>query len=400
MENKETAVLNNNPIIHNKTLERQNYQNAKYEQILGKKDVKINKIVYDSVLFTKEGITKHAKEEMRELNKRGYELSYINDIPNNVDEENEFLLNLKGHIDLKKDDYFTIINQPPPRWNKSYGLKNLIGYLAFEGKLIEEWINTINISPILELWTPSNYCKEQFIKDGVTKPIYVIPHGVDPEVWKPEEFKPDENSKFQFLWAGTAHVSRKGLDLVVKAFTEEFKEEDNAELLIKANKVYNQKQDINKLVYKNMDKKGNKNIRITTENFTEKEFVTLMNVADCYVAPTRSEGFGIITLQALACATPVITTVTTGHADFCNASNCFIITVGEEKWADWAFPYFETKWEEPSIKSLKEQMRKAYNNGNNKQEMSYSEEVRNNWTWKKTVDKIEERLSELKQRAH
>ena len=387
------AIIQNNPIIHNKTLERQKGQDEKYAKILTKKN-RINKIIYDSVLFTKEGITKHAVEEIRELVKRGYNIKYINDLPRNVDEEKQFLLTLNNNIDIYKDDYFTIINQPPVRWSRSYGLNNLIGYLAFEGVLIPDWIKIINESPILELWTPSNYCKNQFIKDGIKKPIYVIPHGVDPEIWKPIETK--NNDTFKFLWAGTAHVTRKGLDLAVKAFSEEFKEEGNkVKLKIKSNKIYNTNQDINKLVYQNIVVDGNDNIEICDEDLKETEFVNLMNSVDCYVAPTRSEGFGIITLQAIACNTPVITTVTTGHSDFCNEKNCFIIDCGEEKWADWHYPYWNTKWKEPSLESLKKQMRKVYDDRNSKIEMNYSDDIRTNWTWENTVNKIEERLIAL-----
>jgi len=395
VKDRNAVIVDQYVIEHMKTLNRQISQNIKYDNI-NRDNGKINKIIYDSVLFTTEGITKHAREEIKELSNRGYKIKYINDLPRNINNENRFLLDINDNFEIDKNDYITVINQPPLRWKRSYNLKNLVAFLAFEGNLFNEWVDIINKSPIIELWTCSKYCKEKFIESGVKKPIFVIPHGINPDMWKPLD-KVKKNKKFRFLCALTPHNKRKGLDITIKAFKQAFGDSDDVELLIKCNKIYNPNQDIDKLIYKYSEGHTN-NISYSDDEIDEKEFVELMQKANCFVSSHRSEGFGIIIAQALACGTPVIATRATGNLDFCNEDNTLFIETDGEKWADWCYPYYETKWTEPSIASLIEQMKYVKDNYENckKKSLLESEKIRKKWTWKNTVDKIEKRIRKVK----
>jgi len=49
---------------------------------------------------------------------------------------------------------------------------------------------------------------------------------------------------------------------------------------------------------------------------TDRELVTLFENADLIVAPSRSEGFGMMMLAALVAGVPLLTTCNTGHAEF------------------------------------------------------------------------------------
>jgi len=85
-----------------------------------------------------------------------------------------------------------MVNQPPirpddPR-NSLYGslaYKNVFHYLAFEGILPKEWVQIMNQPQVKAILTPSVYCREQFIKSGINKPIFIIPHGIETDKHKP-----------------------------------------------------------------------------------------------------------------------------------------------------------------------------------------------------------------------
>ncbi|HPD18841.1 MAG TPA: glycosyltransferase family 4 protein, partial [Candidatus Goldiibacteriota bacterium] len=68
-----------------------------------------------------------------------------------------------------------------------------------------------------------------------------------------------------------------------------------------------------------------KNIKIITEEYDEGQMAELMRNADCFVLPSRAEGFGMIYLEAIACGIPVIATNWGGHCDFLNEQNSLLV---------------------------------------------------------------------------
>ena len=150
-------------------------------------------------------------------------------------------------FDLNKKDYITYVNQPPirqsnPRYSLlgSLHMPNILYYLAFEGsQLPASWAKIMNSPQINTILTPSEYCKAIFKKD-VKRPIKVLPHGFNPDIFKPMNIP--KNDVFTFGTIGSFHNHRKGLDVLIKAFTKEFGPDENVCLTIKASKVYNPNQ--------------------------------------------------------------------------------------------------------------------------------------------------------------
>lgn len=385
--------INNFNIIHPKNRQRQFEQEQKYSSIAPKEKRQINKFVYDSVLFTVEGITSHARNEILELKKRGKEI-YITDVNYNSSYGEEFK-DMYVPFDWRKDQYITIVNQPPVRWNNTAHLRNRIGYLAFEGKLNKEWVKIINESSMIELWTPSEYCKKMFIKSGVQKPVVVIPHGVDNTVFKPVE-SVKQFDIFTFLAIGTAHNNRKGFDVLAKAFSEEFSKDEPVRLLYKINTIYNPGQSFNDHIHRYINWNGNTNIEYTDTNLTEKELVELMNKSHIYVNSSRCEGFGINILNAIAVGMPIVSTQGSGMDDFLDDGEVLKVNMLKDRWTRWGMPYEQAKWAEPDVKNMREQLRKAYTEYTTLKKKALKK-VRNTdkHSWSVVVDKIENRIDEL-----
>lgn len=388
------AVVQGLYLTHPKSRDRQMKQNAQYNSIATGSDEPIDTFVYDSVMFTVEGITKHAREEVKLLSE-DFDICLLDQ--NYKADFGEEFKEFYTPVDLRGDNYVTVVNQPPVRWDNSKHLKKRFGYLAFEGELPVDWVQKINESNIIELWTPSNYCKEMFKKSGVTKNVEVVPHGVDPKVWKPQSREKDGSDRpFTFLAVGTAQNDRKGFDLLVKAFSEEFGAEENVKLLFKVNKVYNPDDSFNDYLRPHINWDGNTNIEYYDKNLSEEELVKLFNESDVYVSSHRAEGFGLNILNALATATPTIVTGATGNMDFCNEDNCLLVDVEDrERWSPFIPPYDRAKWPEPSVASLMKQLRHAYENHSEcvVSALEASEDVRSNWTWKEAVKAMRDRVS-------
>lgn len=395
------TVIEDIYIQHPKSREKQLAQQEFYNKIGTRKDKKeINTFVYDSVIYTVEGITKHAREEVLSLNRKDKKVLLLDQ--NYRDVFGEEFKTFYEPVDFFQDDYVTIVNQPPGRWDRYANLKNRIGYLAFEGLLPDEWVEKINTSNIIELWTPSTYCEEMFIDSGVKKPINVIPHGVDPEVWQPKTVDDQElidvkGDHFLFLAVGTFHNSRKGFDLLAKAFSEEFSKEEKVKLLFKVNKIYNPHDTFNKYITQYLNKDGNVNVEYYDTDLTEESMVDLFNIADVYVSPHRAEGFGINILNALAVGTPTVVTGATGSMDFCTGDNSLLVDVKEERWAPYIPPYNNARWPEPDVESLKKQLRFAYENYKVLKETSLVESVRirEDYSWDKITERMIARVKEI-----
>lgn len=163
-----------------------------------------------------------------------------------------------------------------------------IGYCAWEStQLKDDWVERMNVCD--EIWTPSPLIADWYRADGVTPPIYVYEHGVDP-VWKPVQRECDT---LRFLHIG-AEAARKGGYDVLRAFRKAFPNNDDVELTLK-------------MVDTgwNIDRIGRTSI--VNKKLTLEELIALHTTHHVFVYPSWGEGFGLTPLQAMATGMPTIT---------------------------------------------------------------------------------------------
>lgn len=170
--------------------------------------------------------------------------------------------------------------------------------------------------------------------------VSYCPLGVDHKFWKP--LGEPNNNVFRFHGGGSLW-HRKGLDVLVKAFNA-LKLPD-AELHIKAAP---HAQDV-------PTKKLGEKIFLNREWMTPEEQRAWFNQADCYVAVSRGEGFGLMPLQAIASGIPTIISDSTGQSQFSHLAYGVVPCTKSKA---------ETigQWDEPNQKALEELMMDAYRN--------------------------------------
>ena len=134
----------------------------------------------------------------------------------------------------------------------------------------------------------------------------VVPLGIDPEIYRPNGDRMElAKDKYKFLSIGIPHY-RKGFDILLKAFAEEFKPSEPVALVIKTDK-------LTKLNYWEIDIV--KEIKKVQRNRTAEiilitgdcdNLAPLYRACNCYVSPSHGEGFGLTNYEAAACGLPVI----------------------------------------------------------------------------------------------
>lgn len=172
-----------------------------------------------------------------------------------------------------------------------------IGYTPWEStELPDGWLEKMNACD--EIWATSEWVAKVYSKAGVSVPIYVVHHGLDPK-WKPG---PKEYDKVTHFFHHGEPALRKGGQMTLDAFRAAFGDREDVHLTFKANSQH----------YLRAWKDGAfslpdyNNVTIITKLMFEDELVDLYHQMDCMVYPSYGEGFGLIPLQALGTGMPVI----------------------------------------------------------------------------------------------
>lgn len=351
------------------------------------------KIIWKGNIFNPTGIATANRELVKALIKLGVQIQ-CSDIWHSSYDFNEGLKDLNKAIDAK-GDVITIFADYPQYWRDGYG--KVIGFFLHEGtRLHAGWADVMNTAN--KILVPSKATYNLFRSNGVQIPMEIIPYGTNPEIYKPKEFPRDENYLFLSVNSWTGNIGdRKGTDLLLKAFDEEFKDE-KVKLILKISTFWqsNPPEFYPNAIFKILGH-VNKNILINDSYVPESELATYYQQADCFVSPTRGESFGLTIINAMACGLPIICTKdnNSGHMDFCrNKDSVLWINSDKLEQADRRFFAEGNLQPVPDINDLKKQMRYAFEHRNELLDkgLKNSKEILENWTWSNSAKKLLEVL--------
>lgn len=252
-----------------------------------------------------------------------------------------------------------------------------------------DWLDCLKELDLL--LAPSHFCKELFIEQGATVPIEVVPLGVDLETYKYIP-RPIQKDKYTFLMLGTLTI-RKNPGYALSAFLDLFKDREDVELVLKT-------QD-GTLGYMQMPYK---NVRIIDRRATQEEMNQYYADADCFLFPSRGEGFGLPPLEAMATGLPVIFSANTGMLDFADDKYGYPIrkmvktpaTNFPAKWGNVG------NWFNPDYQEFKSLMKYVFENKAEARQKGYyaSEWVKENWNYDRTAQKLIEIFNSLGNNAN
>lgn len=247
------------------------------------------------------------------------------------------------YIEFKPTSQYKVVLSNPYKMDLRPGEKTIFLSTYEADKVPEKFLTPANNS--LGLIVPANWVKTVFSNSGVTVPIFVVPEGVT----KNEVYNPT-SVPFTFLhFDATSYANRKGGDLVQEAFMS----------------LFGNMQDKVRLIMKGRNhtiplSQRYPNVQYIFQNYTKEQMDDLWKQTNCFLFPSRGEGFGLPPLEAMAHGIPTILTNGSAMQDFAELGiplNVFgkIPSVYDGK----AGP---GQWDQPDILHLRDLMWDIYRN--------------------------------------
>ncbi len=300
------------------------------------------------------------------------------------------------------DAAITVRHAWPPNWSRPKQGKLVVIQPWEFGALPVDWVRAAE--HVDEFWLPSRYVRNVYIESGVpANKLAVVPNGVDAEKFRPQAAPMPlaTQKKFKLLFVGGT-IHRKGPDLLLKAYLENFSAADDVCLVIKdfgGQGVY-AGQTFEQQIRAAQARPGAPEILYLNEELAAESLPGLYTAANCLVLPYRGEGFGLPVLEAMACGLPVIVTAGGATDDFVRDDFAWRIPAERRAFGrevsgmKLAGPGW---WLEPDLAALGKAMREAFANPaatRTRGEVACSH-ARERFTWKQSAAVAVERIREL-----
>lgn len=270
--------------------------------------------------------------------------------------------------------------QPPAiRWGI---VERIWVYTMFETTHTpNRWIKLLN--KLEHVLVPTKWLVDSWKEQGVKVPIDVYGHGINPEFL----YYVDRPIREPYTFLHYCQLSaRKGTELVVRAFQEEFRGDDGARLILKN-------------IYPIFPVPlGIKNVEYLAATYDKRELLQLLSRADCFVFPTRGEGFGLPPFEAMATGLPTIVTGWSGPVDYSDPYDTLILNYKMVRSHDFDAIYKNDfmpnensgTWAEPDFEHLKHYMRWCYEHREEAKAKGKkaAERIASKWTWQAKVNDL------------
>lgn len=300
---------------------------------------------------------------------------------------------LERRLLAKPLDKFNIVVQhvTPNEMRPFSNCKN-IAVCAWEtDKIPKYWAD--NLNRFDKIITFCQTTKKAFEGNGVTRPVFVVPHCFDMATYanldSVEKLKVGDDTllKDRHIFYNISQLSqKKGLDALIKAYFTEFCHDEDVLLVMKTYIGMSARQNEREKVvgFINQIKGALKlprypQVVIITQTMTEHQIKRLHATGHTYVCSSRGEGWNIPAFEALAYGNKLVTTDWGGMSEFIKPKEYKELFKG---YLPGVFPVMgslepvfgqahpdpelytaEEKWFEPSVTSMGKAMREAKNAG-------------------------------------
>lgn len=158
--------------------------------------------------------------------------------------------------------------------------------------------------------------------------IDVVGNVVNCDIFTPPKVSKNHN-EIRFLTVcymeEEAQLYKKGIDLLIQAWTEVVKKYTDVKLVIGGGGSAKTK------VEQWVEEQGISKYVEFTGALDRRQVIQEMQSCDCFVLPSRYETFGVVYIEAMACGKPVIAVANGGPDDFVKPFNGLLIKPGAEE---------------------------------------------------------------------
>lgn len=243
-------------------------------------------------------------------------------------------------------------------WAKPSVLKSerTIAYLMWESTGVpRKHVREINRAAAL-LYVPCQQNADSFRDRGVRVPIKVLHHGVDPERFPYLERSRDREV---FTFGSFGEFSpRKGIDVLIRAFQDEFLPHEPVRLLLKTVKEEQKPKVIPP--YRRLIK--DPRVELFSKYLQHDELLEFLRRMDVFVLPSRGEGFGLSALEAMSTGLPLIATNWSGPVEYLDPADSFPLSyrLVDVRGKVAHGVHFHGQWAEPDYEHLRALLRHLY----------------------------------------
>ncbi|KAJ0046751.1 hypothetical protein Pint_05783 [Pistacia integerrima] len=269
----------------------------------------------------------------------------------------------------------------PPTGYKDFKL--VIGRTMFETDRVNlEHVKRCNRMDFV--WVPTDFHVSTFVQSGVDpSKVVKIVQPIDVNFFDPLKYEPLDLASKGKLVLGTRETDssakefvflsvfkweyRKGWDVLLKAYLEEFSNADGVALYLLTNAYHSDKNfgsKIDKFVRdSDMAKpvEGWAPIYVIDNHIAQLVLPRVYKAADAFVLSSRGEGWGRPLVEAMAMSLPVIATNWSGPTEYLTEENSYPLQVDRMSEVTEG-PFKGHLWAEPSVDKLKTLMRQVTSN--------------------------------------
>jgi len=272
-----------------------------------------------------------------------------------------------------------------------------VGYTMLEvDGFPRDWVRQANRMD--EVWVPTEFNREAFLRSGLKRPIHRIPLGVDPNYFHPQiQGHPNPMGEYVFL-SNFEWGERKEPWMLLKAFNETFSAREPVRLVCKIfnkDNMLNMREEIRRL---RLRESGGKISFIFNREFPYYQLGSFYRSADCYISAGRGEGWDMPLMEAMACGLPTIATDWGAHTEFVHDRISYPLRIRGVVPAEAKCPYYEGfSWADPDPEHLRHLLRHIFENRDEARAKgaSAAREMAEKWTWEQSARRIVARFEAL-----
>ena len=248
-----------------------------------------------------------------------------------------------------------------------------IGYNVWESteqphEFFEKW------KEFDQMWVASQWQKQCTIKQGANKDkVKVVPEGVDVKTFFPEEVNhiDYDDGRFKFIHFGRWDY-RKSTKEIIEAFLSTFSKDEPVDLILSIDNRFGNRIDGFNSTKERLEYWGLVDERLKIKHFPSREdYIKYLKKGHVFLSCSRSEGWNLPLIEAMACGTPSIYSNCSGQLEFAKNKGLPVNIVEERpttytKDSKWTMAVTTAaipgNYYEPDFEHLKIKMRDAYKN--------------------------------------
>lgn len=358
-------------------------------------------VLWQSILNVPSGYATSCREILQALEAEGVRTAYrylygpgtVYPIPEVLPSTRDHLLQVVRARDRQRRPPIAVAYGQGDMFAANAGRRR-IGYTMLEvDGFPASWVRQANRMD--EVWVPSEFNRQGFLRSGLTRPAYVVPLGVNAEYFHPDGAAyPNPAGEFIFL-TSFEWGARKAAPLLLQAFSETFSAAEPVRLvckIINRDKAVSVKSDIRSL---GLASSGGRMSFLLNLDFPYSQLPALYRSAHCYVNTSRGEGWNLPLMEAMACGLPAIATDWGGQTEFFHAGVGYPLRVRDTIPAVARCPYYDGfRWADPDPDHLRHLLRHVFEHREEAAALgaAAAREIAARWTWGRTARIIRDRL--------